>query len=83
METKKVESYRDIFDSKEDYIFYYKDHEFGFWYLHHPEYGFVNILNHTIEENKNGTITIIEPIIISNKLIGRLSNGVWQQSDDL
>lgn len=79
MDAQKVQTYEDILNSKDDKIYYFKDHEFKFWYFYYPKYGFINILNHDITENENGTITVKQKIIVKpNEIEGHLINGIWE-----
>jgi len=75
----KVESFDDVLKTKDEQIFYFKDDEFDIWYFYYPGQGFINIINHGIEENEDGTITVEKEIVVNEEIKGTLTNGNWKQ----
>lgn len=51
------------------------------WFLYIPGCGLGNLLNHSVIENEDGTITVSPSILVSNgntQVHGYLENGKWR-----
>ena len=80
MDAIRINNMSEIINDK---VCYFKNtsEDKPFYFLYHPEVGLGNLLNHTIEEHKDGTITVSPSIVISigdATVHGFLEKGKWR-----
>jgi hypothetical protein len=80
---KRIKGFEEIED---DQVSYFK-HTDGIWYVYLPGCGVGNIVNHTVEEHEDGTITVSPSILMwghkdgqRTQFHGFLIKGVWKDA---